>query len=181
MAFHAVFLRGINIGGVRIAMKDLQAALVAAGFTRVATLLASGNVVLEAESGDPALVKERVESALRSAFGYDAWVIAKSPDELGRIVEGYPFTAPDDGIARHSYVILTTGPDAVQQVLDGCPSFSAEERVQAVGDVLYWEVPRGSTLDTALARTLAKPRFKPLVTTRNMNTMHKVLAKLPAD
>lgn len=176
MTTFAVFLRGINVGGVRIAMEDLRRVLAEAGYDDATTLLASGNVVLSAAASDPSLVKNHVETALREAFGYEAWVIVKTPAELEEIATGYPFVPPDDGVARHAYAVLTTGAATAREVTDGCPAPSPGERYAARGDVLYWEVPRGSSLDTNLARQLARARYKPLVTTRNLNTLNKVLA-----
>ena len=46
MTSYAVFLRGINVGGINIKMAALRDALQAAGFQDAGTLLASGNVVL---------------------------------------------------------------------------------------------------------------------------------------
>ncbi|MGW6172439.1 DUF1697 domain-containing protein [Arthrobacter sp. NPDC055138] len=175
----AVFLRGINVGGIRIAMKDLSQALAGSGFSEVQTVLASGNVVLRAETDDPAAVKESVQATLRAAFGYDAWVIVKSREQVAGIIDGYPFTPANDGVPRHAYAVLTTGQDVVRQLLEDCPGLSPEERAAAGGDVLYWEVPKGSTLESKLSKHLAKAKYKPLTTTRNLNTMHKVLAKFP--
>jgi uncharacterized protein (DUF1697 family) len=177
MATFAVFLRGINVGGVRIAMRDLQRVLTGAGFRNVTTLLASGNVVLDAGTDDAGEVKEAVEAALREGFGYEAWVIVKTPGQVAAVIDGYPFVAPDDGVARHAYTVLTTGAKTVREAVDACPEPSPEERFQGAGDVLYWEVPKGSTLDSNLAKQLGRARYKPLATTRNLNTMHKVLAE----
>jgi uncharacterized protein (DUF1697 family) len=43
MNSYAVFLRGINVGGINIKMADLKRALESKGFDGVKTLLASGN------------------------------------------------------------------------------------------------------------------------------------------
>ncbi|MFB0833842.1 DUF1697 domain-containing protein [Arthrobacter halodurans] len=180
MTTFAVFLRGINVGGVRIAMKDLRQVLTEAGYGNVTTLLASGNVVLSAQSSDPARVKSHIETILREAFGYEAWVIVKTPAEIAEIAAGYPFVPPDDGVPRHAYAVLTTGAATAREAAAECPAPSPGERYAARGDVLYWEVPKGSSLDTNVAKQLARARYKPLATTRNLNTLHKVLAACDA-
>ena len=48
MRCYAAFLRGVNVGGVNLKMADVAAALAAAGFDDVRTVLASGNVVFNA-------------------------------------------------------------------------------------------------------------------------------------
>ncbi|WP_372697372.1 DUF1697 domain-containing protein [Arthrobacter sp. JSM 101049] len=180
MPTYALFLRGINVGGIRIAMKDLAEALTAAGYTRVSTLLASGNVVLDAGTGDAAALKADVEAVLRARFGYEAWVIVVPPERLAAIVDAYPFPAVDDGIQRHDYVVFAAAADAVAHVLGADPVPVDGERFAAGDQVLYWQVPRGSSLDTPLARELGRARHKPVLTTRNLNTLHKVLARAGA-
>lgn len=180
MHTYAVFLRGINVGGVRIAMKDLAGALSAAGYEGVSTLLASGNVVLDARTADPAALKADIEAVLRERFGYEAWVIVTTPSQLAAIVAAYPFPAVEDGIQRHDYVVLAADPEAVQAVLAACPEPSAGELAAAGDGVLYWQVPRGSSLETRVARELGRARHKAVLTTRNMNTLRKVLARVGA-
>ena len=43
---YCVFLRGINVNGIKIKMQDLKAVLTNLGFTDVKTILATGNVIL---------------------------------------------------------------------------------------------------------------------------------------
>lgn len=59
----AVFLRGINVGGVAIAMADLRDALVLPGVAAVKTVLATGNAVLmlDRDDADPAQWKAAIE------------------------------------------------------------------------------------------------------------------------
>jgi len=62
MGSYAVFLRGINVGGINIKMAALREALQAAGFQDAGTLLASGNVVLTSNQG-AAAVKRTCEKS----------------------------------------------------------------------------------------------------------------------
>ena len=58
MTTYIALLKGINVGGNRrLPMADLKAALTEAGFDDVRTVLASGNVVLEAPTTDPATLE----------------------------------------------------------------------------------------------------------------------------
>jgi len=41
--------------------------------------------------------------------------------------------------------------------------------------VLYWQVPRTATLDSAIGKTMGKKRYKSSTTTRNLRTLDKVL------
>jgi uncharacterized protein (DUF1697 family) len=89
MNSYAVFLRGINVGGINIKMAELKDALASAGFEGVKTLLASGNVVLASQE-QPAAVKQTFETCLRDTFGYDAWVVVLTAQRVAELVEACP-------------------------------------------------------------------------------------------
>ncbi|ETW23862.1 DUF1697 domain-containing protein [Mycobacterium gastri] len=170
MTRYAAFLRGVNVGGVNLKMADVAAALTDAGFANVRTVLASGNVLLEASSG-AARVRKTAESALRERFGYDAWVLVYDIDTVRAINERYPFERELDGY--QSYVTFVSDP----AVLDELAALEAgpEEKISRGDGVVYWQVPKGSTLDSAIGQTMGKKRYKSSTTTRNLRTLDKVL------
>jgi uncharacterized protein (DUF1697 family) len=170
MTTYAAFLRGVNVGGVNLKMSDLAAALAAAGFTDVRTILASGNVLLESSAG-AAAVRKKAEAALRERFGYDAWVLVYDIDTVRAVVDAYPFEREVDGY--QSYVTFV----ADKAVLDelGKLSAGADEKISRGEGVLYWQVAKGSTLDSTIGKTMGKPRYKSSTTTRNLRTLAKVL------
>ena len=172
MTRYAAFLRGVNVGGVNLKMADVAKALEEAGFSNVATVLASGNVLLDS----PAAVKTvrgRAEKALRDEFGYDAWVLAYDIDAVRAISQGYPFEREVEG--HHSYVTFVSDPD----VLDELAGLSAgpEEKIARGDGVVYWQVPRRSTLDSTIGKTMGKKRYQSSTTTRNLRTLVKVLSR----
>jgi uncharacterized protein (DUF1697 family) len=170
MTKYAAFLRGVNVGGVNLKMAEVAAALTDAGFANVRTLLATGNVLLESSSG-VAAVRKKAEAALRERFGYDAWVLAYDIDTVRAIDEAYPFEREVDGY--QSYVTFVT--DAT--VLDELAGLKAgpKEKISAGKGVIYWQVPKGSTLDSTIGQTMGKKRYKSSTTTRNLRTLAKVL------
>lgn len=174
-------LRGVNVGGVTIRSADLAEVFRSAGFTGVRTVLASGNVVFddpEHEPGETAhdargALKRRIERALAEAFGYEAWIVLTHQHALAEVVDAYPWPEADE---VQPYVMFSSE----QSSLDALLAFSAAAGEQpdrvAPGDcVLYWEVPKGSSTDTAFAKESSKARFKPHVTTRNLRTLRKLL------
>ena len=170
MTRYAAFLRGVNVGGVNLKMADVATALVQAGFTNVRTVLASGNVLLDSPSQVKA-VRQKCEKALRDAFGYDAWVLAYDLDTLRAIDEGYPFEREVSD--HHSYVTFVSDPDILDELaaLEPGPG-----EIIARGDgVVYWQVVRSRTLDSAMGKTMGKKRYKSSTTTRNLRTLGRVL------
>ena len=41
--------------------------------------------------------------------------------------------------------------------------------------MIYWQVPRAKTLESAMGKTMGKKRYKSSTTTRNLRTLGKVL------
>ncbi|WP_285033384.1 DUF1697 domain-containing protein [Mycolicibacterium sp. lyk4-40-TYG-92] len=168
---YAVFLRGVNVGGVNLKMADVAAAFRDAGFDEVKTLLASGNIVLSSSS-KATTVRTKAEAALRESFGYDAWVLVYPADELRAISADFPFEREVDG--HHSYVTFVSDADVLDELAALTPT-SGEAMQQGHG-VLYWQVARGNTLASVISKTMAKKRYKSSTTTRNLRTVEKVLA-----
>ena len=166
-----MFLRGINVGGVRVPMPRLREVLTEAGAREVTTWLATGNVRLDFD-GTADDLKTTAECFLSDEFGHDAYVLVRDAAQLAGIVDGWPFT-PDD--AHHRYVVLGGAPahDDAQAAIEANPS---DEHVLAAGEDLYWRTLKGTTTTSPVAKVLARPRWKSTTTTRNLNTLEKMLA-----
>ncbi|MCA4724594.1 DUF1697 domain-containing protein [Mycolicibacterium fortuitum] len=170
MSRYIAFLRGVNVGGVNLKMAEVAKAMEAAGFTEVRTILASGNVLLDSTS-KAAKVRSTAEKALRDAFGYEAWVLVYDLPTLQKISQAYPFEreVPD----HHSYVTFVSDDELLDELAALPPG--PDEKVQRGDGVLYWQVPRAATLDSAIGKTMGKKRYKSSTTTRNLRTLDKVL------
>lgn len=171
MENYAVFLRGINVGGINIKMADLKAALKDYPFNKVKTLLASGNVVLQSELG-PAEVKSRFEKCLRESFGYDAWVVVLTAARVAELVEACPYPADDK--STHSYVTLTSDEAMLGELFDAGEALGGVEQVRLGPEASAWLAPAGGTLDSPFSKLSAKARYKATTTTRNLRTLIKV-------
>jgi uncharacterized protein (DUF1697 family) len=172
MTTYAAFLRGVNVGGVNLKMAEVAAALTDAGFAGVRTILASGNVLLESASG-VAAVRKKAEAALRKNFGYDAWVLAYDIATVRAIDEAYPFEREVDG--HQSYVTFVADAAVLDELAALGENAGADEKISRGDGVVYWQVPKGSTLDSTIGKTMGKPRYKSSTTTRNLRTLAKVL------
>jgi uncharacterized protein (DUF1697 family) len=175
MTKYAAFLRGVNVGGVNLKMAEVAAALTDAGFANVRTILATGNALVESSSG-VAAVRKKAESALRERFGYDAWVLAYDIDTVRAIVDGYPFEPEVEG--HQSYVTFVADASVLDELAALGDKAGPDEKIGRGPDplgVIYWQVPKGSTLDSTIGKTMGKPRYKSSTTTRNLRTLAKVL------
>lgn len=171
MNSYAVFLRGINVGGINIKMAELKEALKTRPFSGVKTLLASGNVVL-ASDGDSASVKAEFEDCLRGAFGYDAWVVVLTADRVAELVAACPY--PADDASTHTYLTLASDPQALTELFDAGTALDGVELTRLGPEALAWLAPAGGTLESPFSKLSSKPKYKSSTTTRNLRTLIKV-------
>ena len=172
MTRYVAFLRGVNVGGVNLKMAAVARAFEDAGFSNVRTILASGNVLLESRMG-VAAVRTTAETALREAFGYDAWVMAYDIDTVRDIAETYPFEPELEG--HHSYVTFVTDTAVLDELAELAAKAGPDEKIAAGQGVIYWQVRDTGTLDTTIGKTMGKKRYKSTTTTRNLRTLGRVL------
>ena len=166
---YAIFLRGVNVGGIKVPSADLKKLLGGLGLDAVRTYVASGNVTCET-SLKPSELKSTVEKALSERFSYDAKVLVFAHDELAAIVEGYPFEGDAD---HHRYAVLCDSAATAKELATA--AVGDMEKVAADGRTLYWRCPKGSTLDTPFSKFASAKRFRELTTTRNLNTVERML------
>ncbi|WP_449373298.1 DUF1697 domain-containing protein [Arthrobacter psychrolactophilus] len=177
MTKYAVFLRGINVGGINLKMADLRTALATLPLSHVKTLLASGNVVCTAKAS-PVDLKSMVEALLRATFGYEAWVIVLDQDQLENIIRACPW--PADDTQTHSYVTLSSDPVVLDELAQHGGEITGVELSRLSPEALAWPAPAGGTLDSPFSKLSARPRYKSTTTTRNLRTLVKCRDALAA-
>jgi uncharacterized protein (DUF1697 family) len=155
MSRFAAFLRGMNVGGHRLANEELRAHFVAMGFGDVATFRASGNVIfaaLHGEVGQPprATLRERIEEGLQASLGYAVPTFIRTEAEVRAIAALQPFDPErlrgSAGKLQVALLAAPPSPRARAEVL----SLASEEDGLVLGEhELYW-LPSGGILHSAL-------------------------------
>lgn len=170
----AVFLRGVNVNGITVRSAPLRACLLAVpGIDAAATVLASGNAVVRTDLNDSAL-KTAVEDALRSAFGYDAWVVVLPLAQVEQLREACPY--PDDDPAVHAYLTLCADAAAADALESAAAQVPGSTLVRLSPVALAWQAPVGASTDGPLAKIVARAAFRRTTTTRNARTLTRVIA-----
>ena len=113
MTRYVALLRGVNVGGVNMKMADLAEVVRGLGYENVKTVLASGNVLFETPDA-AAASKDKLESALRERFGYEAWVHVLTVAAVQKIIDAFPFERSAD---RHAYVVFILKPEVRDELL----------------------------------------------------------------
>lgn len=165
MARHVVLLRGVNVGGVRIAMAELRRALTDRGYGDVVTYLQSGNAVVTSRRQQAAVAGD-VAALVAEHFGYDITVLVRSAAQLAAVVEGCPF----DPAVRQPYVTLLADPPDPARLEAVAPEAFLPDRWAAGDGVIYLDCPDGYGR-TKLANPFWERKLKVAATTRNWKTL----------
>lgn len=176
MTRYVALLGSINVGGNRLKMADLKAALEGEGFENVTTVVASGNVLFEhRRAGDAALAKE-IEAIVKNRFGIASFAAVRSRDEIERAITGNPFA--EDGEQKFVHTIFLEQPLGRAEVESFAEGFDGPERIAAGGRELFIDYAAGvarSQIDPALAKAkLITGR----ATARNIRSLKRILEKL---
>jgi uncharacterized protein (DUF1697 family) len=153
-------------------MAELKAALEAAGFDNVKTVLSSGNAVFDARKASAASLQKKCEAAMVEGLGRSFATIVRPVDELQALLERDPFAAfklPKD--AKRVVTFLREPPAKLPKL----PIEQEGARVLAI---------EGSEVFTAYQRVANTPVFMLLiektfgkdVTTRTWDTVRKCAA-----
>jgi len=172
MTHYVALLRGVNVGGVNLKMADLAEVVRGVGYDDVTTVLASGNVLFTTRDA-ASTAKQTLESALRTRFGYDAWVHVLTLDAIRTIIAAYLYPRSAE---RHAYVVFAVKPEVRSELL-AVELDPAIEQAMAGDGVIYWSVPKGNTLDSAMGKAQSKASYKPWITTRNLNTLERLVVE----
>ncbi len=175
---YLVLLRGINVGpSGRIRMDALKELLTHAGFSRVATYIQSGNVLLESALPEDA-VRTAIEHTLLDEAGIATLAIVRTMEEIDTTILRCPFSEEERLAAQSEnkegesmyLCLLPQTPD--ERSLEALRGVSSGMDAFAVYDRTIYLLLRQSIRTSKLAIQLQK-RF-PEMTTRNWNTMAKL-------
>lgn len=171
---YAAFLRGVNVNGTSMKMIEVCKVFSAAGMKDVSAVLATGNILFYSEKNISDL-KEILEKSLSDYYNYEAFLFLKTEKEIAEILDKNPFTKSED---LHVYIFL--GEKDLEKTLfsEFNRTVGGEnERGKIIANTFYWQVEKGKTLDSNFGKILGKKSLKSKMTSRNINTLEKILKK----
>lgn len=173
---YVAFLRGMNLGGRRIKNEELRAEFEALGFAEVACFRASGNVIFAAESGDEAVLGERIEVGLGAALGYEVPVFLRSFAELRAVAAHEPFDVEALRASKGKLqVAFLAGRPETAVRKEALTLGSDEDRLEIEGRELYW-LPSGGMSDSDLDLKALAALLGP-TTIRTMGTVEQIVVR----
>lgn len=114
-------------------MSDLKAMAESLGFRNARTLVATGNLVFEAEPQPIASVETQLEAGFATAFGKHVDIIVRDADTWLRLANGNPFL---DGIGSEVIVRVMRRPLG-PEILDVLAKYRQDERMAVVDGDLW--------------------------------------------
>jgi len=160
-------LRGVNLGKRKLIMSELRALVEGAGYAKVSTLLASGNLILDAKQKG-AKLEAALETLILEGLGLKTDVFVRTGAELQAVIDANPFKAFTKASSTFMVVNFMRAP-ASKAELDAMAktALTGEEWKQGQG-CLYIKFPQG--------QGPSKLKMPKLGTARNWNTVTKLAA-----
>ncbi|HVS58521.1 MAG TPA: DUF1697 domain-containing protein [Candidatus Saccharimonadales bacterium] len=165
---YAALLRGIgpanpNMHGGKLAgvMQDL-------GFSNVQSVISSGNVVFESDSGDITQLEATIQAAWPERLGFTSMTIVRSQAQLEALAAQDPYK----GLAhsRESYLLVTFFKTAPEGLTD---NYYSDLGVNALCSVIDTTTSKTPDFMGKLERQFSKD-----ITSRTWLTIQRILAKM---
>lgn len=172
MVTYVAFLRGINSGlNPTTKMDVLKKAFEELGFEKVKTVIASGNVIFDAEPTEEAELEQAIEKALPKAIGFESATIVYKLADVERLVKLDAFKGSKVTPSTRLFVTFLKKPPRASQKLSGNGFEIIKKSGRALLSVLDLA---GTTPD--LMKILDK-EFGKTNTTRSWKTIEKIIQK----
>ncbi len=170
---YVAFLLGINVGRRIVKMAQLKALMEKEGYTDIRTFLASGNVRFSAGKTTPATLTKKLEGVFVKQFGFDVGVIVRTVGELEKIIKDRPFKKVVVTKNTRRYVtFLSEKPLKPLKPRRATPEY---EVLKVTPDAVYSVLEISSTVKTPDIMKLLGQSYGKKITTRNWNTIEKIL------
>lgn len=173
----AALLRGVNLGGRSLLSADLKAITESLGYTRIETLLASGNVVFDSRD-EPGTIERKLEAALLD-HGLKTDVIVRDLAEMQAVIAANPY--PEAVLDHPSHMLVTFHRDSFPpEALERLAALhEGPELLHATGRELYSDFRSQMGMrESRLPGAMKKAKFPAIATARNWNTVGKLAAML---
>lgn len=173
MTRYVALLGSINVGGNRLKMDELKAALESEGFANVATVVASGNVLFDHAKAVDAELEARIAGIVKDRFAIDSFAAVRSRDELKASIDNNPFLGQNEDKFVHTLFL--------QQPLDRdafetfVRDYAGPERLAPGEREIFVDFGSG-VADSKLGQALKKLKLRS--TARNVRSLRRMLDKM---
>ena len=115
MTRYVALLRAVNVGGTgHLPMAELKSMCEKAGFARVETYIASGNVVFESKAA-PSKVKAELEARLEAYAGKPVGAMIRTAAEMAAVLAANPFPEAEPKVTYAIFLDAPPPDDALER------------------------------------------------------------------
>ena len=163
-------LRGINVSGQKmIKMADLKVLYEQLGFTKVQTYIQSGNVVFESQKKNITVLEQLIFNKIQTHYGFEVPNLILAPKELEEALKNNPFQKYE----KMYFTFLNELPrkeniKAITNIYFNNEFFEINQKV------VYFYCPNGYG-NAKMNNNFFENKLKVIATTRNLNTVKKLL------
>jgi uncharacterized protein (DUF1697 family) len=162
MTRYVALLRAVNVGGTgKLPMADVKAMCLDAGFTRVETYIASGNVVFESKGA--AKVKAELEARLAAYAKKPVGVVLRTAAEMAAVLKANPFPKAEPKFTYAIFLDQRPPRDALEHAVG-----QSDEEMRLGAREIFVHYPSG------MGRSKLRIPAAKTGTARNMNTIAKL-------
>ena len=168
MTRYVALVRAANVGGTgKLPMAELKSMCADAGFARVETYIASGNVVFESRLA-ASRVKAEIEARLQARAGKSVGVVVRTAAEMAAVLKINPFPKSEPKLTYAIFLDQRPPRDALSRAVG-----RSDEEMRLGQREIFVHYPSG------MGRSKLKIPSAKAGTARNMNTVAK-LAEIAA-
>ena len=171
------FLRAINVGGGRtVKMQSLRQVFEVLGFSKVATFIASGNVVFETTTKETKTLERKIERALKETLGYEVRTFVRGEVELAKVAGYRPFPQSkfDENWQSNIIFFADNLDEKLEQNVNALTTNT--DAFEVHGREIYWcrrRKQNGALFSTVPLEKILGRAF----TVRGANTIKKIVSK----
>jgi uncharacterized protein (DUF1697 family) len=169
-------LRGINVSGQKkILMTELKALYESLKLKDVTTYIQSGNVLFKSEKNLSDLeLAAKIEKAIYKKYDFEVPVIIRNKDEIKKIISVNPFLKEENSEAKRLYITFLSQAPAKENI-ESIQGFDfSPDKFSIIGKEVYLHISNGYG-ETKLSNNFFEKKLKVNATTRNWNTVQKLL------
>jgi uncharacterized protein (DUF1697 family) len=163
-------LRGINVSGQRmIAMKDLKALLIKAGYEGVMTYIQSGNIVFKSSETSKKTLTKDIGEVIEKHYGFAVPILILTEEEVEKIIQKNPYNDGKKDASKLHVTFLDSMPEKKLLETTRDEKFQSDE-FHIDNTIIYLYCPDGYGM-TKFSTMFFERKLAVTATTRNWKTL----------
>lgn len=170
MSPRIALLRAVNVGGAKLPMAELRELATGLGATDVSTFIASGNLLCDPPT-DVKAFGAALEQAIEKKYGFFRECILRTPAELRRARENYPFDVDDPKNGHIAFLVEKPTRAAIEKART---IETGDDRWDIIGREWHIRYDHGAGRSDMKTAAIGKALGVP-GTSRNLRTVDKLI------